>query len=298
MIPFSTTGIDFAGPLYVKENGQIAKMYICLFTCACIRAIYLELVTDMTLESFMLAFRRFVSRRGTPTSVYSNNAPTFISAHKEIPRKMNIYLNWKFIPKAAPWYGGWWERLVGLTKTTLKKILGRSQINAEMLRTMLTEIECVINDRPITYISSDIRDPQPLTPSHLLQGRRISSPEEDNSEHTENSDTDTTYDMKSGEANKALERKLTLMEHFSKSWRNEYQTGLKEFHRVSGESDNHVKIGAVVQMLDTTPRPMWKLGVIIDAITGNDGLVRAAKIRTSNGFITTRPIVKLVPLEI
>jgi len=299
MIPFSTTGIDFAGPLYVKENGQIAKMYVCLFTCACIRAIHLELVADMTLETFMLAFRRFVSRRGIPTSVYSDNAPTFISAHNEIPRKMNIYLKWKFIPRAAPWYGGWWERLVGLTKTTLKKVLGRSQVNAELLRTILTEIECIINDRPITYISSDIRDPQPLTPSHLLQGRRISSPEEEHSEDTENnSDINSIYDMKSSEANKALERKLTLIEHFSKRWRTEYLTGLREFHRVSGENDPHVKVGSVVQIMDITPRPMWKLGVIIDVITGNDGLVRAAKIRTSNGFITTRPIVKLVPLEI
>ena len=106
MIPFSTTGIDFAGPLYVKENGQIVKMYVCLFTCACIRAIHLELVVDMKLETFMLAFRRFVSRRGIPTSVYSENAPTFISANNEIPGKMNIYLKWKFIPRAAPWYGG------------------------------------------------------------------------------------------------------------------------------------------------------------------------------------------------
>ena len=59
-----------------------------------------------------------------------------------------------------------------------------------------------------------------------------------------------------------------------------------------------MKIGSVVLIMDNSPRTMWKLGVIEDVITGLDGLVRAAKIRTSSGLITTRPIVKLVPLEI
>ena len=141
VIPFTTTGVDFAGPLFVKENGLMRKMYICLFTCSCVRAVHLELVPDMTLDAFILAFRRFVGRKGTPSTVYSDNAPTFVSAAREIPRTLNININWKFIPRAAPWYGGWWERLIGLTKTTLKKVLGRSQVSADVLRTVITEIE-------------------------------------------------------------------------------------------------------------------------------------------------------------
>ena len=75
---FTTTGVDFAGPLYVKDNGGILKkMYICLFTCACVRAVHLELVPDMTLDSFMLAFRRFVSGKGTPKTVYIMRPPSF-----------------------------------------------------------------------------------------------------------------------------------------------------------------------------------------------------------------------------
>ncbi|CAC5414762.1 unnamed protein product [Mytilus coruscus] len=90
----------------------------------------------------------------------------------------------KFIPKAAPWNCDWWERLVGLTKTTLKKVLGKSQVNSDVLRTILIENERVINDRPNTYVSSDIRDPEPLTPSPLLQGRRLS--QENNSDSEDN----------------------------------------------------------------------------------------------------------------
>ena len=167
----------------------------------------------MTLESYMLAFRRFISRIGIPTTVYSDNAPTFKSAEKEISRSLNIHINWKFIQRAAPWYGGWWERLVGLTKTSLRKVLGKALVSADTLRTILTEIECVINDRPITFISSDIRDPQPLTPLHLLQGRRISSPEGD---HSREAEVDSDIDLNPTEANRMLKRKVTLMEHFSK----------------------------------------------------------------------------------
>lgn len=292
MILFTTTGVDFAGPLFVKENGLMRKMYICLFTCSCVRAVHLELVPDMTLDAFILAFRRFVGRKGTPSTVYSDNAPTFVSAAREIPRTLNININWKFIPRAAPWYGGWWERLIGLTKTTLKKVLGRSQVSADVLRTVITEIETVINDRPITYISSDIRDPDPLTPSHLLQGRRISP------HNVSNTEDNSQQNLNSAEANKLLQRKLTLVEHFSYRWRNEYLTGLREYHRVTGENNTQVKIGTVVLIMDNSPRTMWKMGVIEDVITGHDGLVRAAKIRTSKGLVTTRPIVKLVPLEI
>ncbi len=60
--PFETTGVDFAGPLFVKPNNQ--KIYIALFTCAVMRAVHLELVSDMTTESFLLAFRRIIARRG------------------------------------------------------------------------------------------------------------------------------------------------------------------------------------------------------------------------------------------
>ena len=95
-----------------------------------------------------------------------------------------------------------------------------------------------------------------------------------------------------------LKRKVTLMEHFSKRWKNEYLTGLREFHRSTGENIAHVKQGSIVQIMDDSPRHTWKLGIIQDVITGNDGLVRAAIIRSSNGLISIRPIVKLVPLEI
>ena len=80
--------------------------------------------------------------------------------------------SWRFIPKRANWYGGFWERLI---KSTLKKVLGRTFVSLISLQTIIVEIEAVLNDRPLTYVSSDTSDPEPLTPAHLLYGRHIIS---------------------------------------------------------------------------------------------------------------------------
>ena len=82
---------------------------------------------------------------------------------------------WRFIPKRAPWYGGFWERLIGLTKMSLKKVLGRAYVSLIMLQTLVVEVEATLNDRPLTHVSCDITDAEPITPAHLLYGRRITS---------------------------------------------------------------------------------------------------------------------------
>ena len=111
-------------------------MYICLCTCATTRAVHLEVVLDLTLESFMLAFRKFTSCRSTPATVISDNTSTYLAAVEELTRLFQSpslktalehhKVTWRFIPKRTPWYGGFWERLVGVTKQSLRKVLGRA----------------------------------------------------------------------------------------------------------------------------------------------------------------------------
>ena len=185
VVPFTVTGIDFSGALYVQMNGTESKVYICLFTCATTRAIHLEIVTDLSTETFLLALRRFASRKSLPQIIVSDNGSTYLSAAEELKellssRNLIESLNrqgviWKFIPKRAPWYGGWWERLIGLTKTALKKTLGRAHVSLIVLETLVVEIEAVLNDRPLTYTFSELEEMDPLTPAHLLYGRRITS---------------------------------------------------------------------------------------------------------------------------
>ncbi|XP_065905584.1 uncharacterized protein [Dysidea avara] len=124
--PFKVTGVDFTGALYVRDTTGERKVYICLFTCACTRAVHLEIVHDLTVDSFLLAFRRFSSRKSLPTQMLSDNASTYLAAAEEIKQLFESddlkealgrqHVTWSFIPKRAPWYGGFWERLIGLTK--------------------------------------------------------------------------------------------------------------------------------------------------------------------------------------
>ena len=184
--PFCHTGIDFAGPILVKSKSSSEKTYVCLFTCCSTRAIYLELTPDMSVDSFLLSFRRFVGQRGLPITLVSDNAKTFQRSSKEIlkiarSQKVNDYLStrkvaWKFIVERAPWWGGFYERLVRSVKRSLKKSIGKSHVTYDQLGTLLVETEGIINSRPLTYLSDDQDGIKgSLCPSHLINGRRLTT---------------------------------------------------------------------------------------------------------------------------
>ena len=177
--PFEVTSVDFTKALYVRDHGTESKAYICLFTCGLSRAVHLEVVQDISVETFLQAFRRFAARKSLPHLLISDNISTYVSAAKELQQLFTSQeslstkgIQWIFIPKRvrASWYGSFWERLIGLTKSVLKKVLGRSFITFETLQTLAVEIDAALNDHPLTYLPTDMNDPEPLTPSHLLYG--------------------------------------------------------------------------------------------------------------------------------
>ena len=149
--PFSHTGVDFAGPLFVRGNSTTEsdnnKCYVCLFTCTSTRAVHLDLTPNLTVESFLLAFRRFTSRRGLPATLMSDNGKTFQGSSKEIvkiarSKEVLRYLaingvSWRFIVEKAPWWGGFWERLIQSVKRCMKKSLGRNTLSYDELNTLL-----------------------------------------------------------------------------------------------------------------------------------------------------------------
>ncbi|XP_052268500.1 uncharacterized protein LOC127869883 [Dreissena polymorpha] len=117
------------------------------------------------------------------TTVLSDNATTFKAAARHLHNLIqspliqrnfsNMGITWKFIPTKALWYGGWWKRLIGVTNSAVKKILGRSFVTLKELQTIIVEIEAIINDRPLTYVSEDINDTESISPSFLTYGRRL-----------------------------------------------------------------------------------------------------------------------------
>ncbi|XP_070532936.1 uncharacterized protein [Ptychodera flava] len=199
--------------------------------------------------------------------------------------------------EAIPWFGGVLGTVDWHYKLCLKKVLRRAFIYEDELRTLLTEIEAVINDRPLTYVYGDCNEPLPLTPSQLIVGRTITTLPYDDINVDEL--RDPNY-MSQTVLEKRSHRLSRLLEQFHARWSNEYLTALKErdFNCVRGSTTNEIKVGDVVLIHDSQKkRAQWKLAIVQKLNAGNDGLVRSAEIKTANGP-SNRPITKLHPLEI
>ncbi|XP_064621909.1 uncharacterized protein LOC135484415 [Lineus longissimus] len=304
--PFTVSGCDFTGALNVrpKEGGPEAKFYLALFTCAITRAVHLEVVPDMTSQTFLNAFRRFCARRSTPSQMISDNGTTFIAAANEIKQLMQSpdiqahmadqRCTWTFNPKRAPWWGGFFERMIGMTKMAIIKTLRRARVTLDELTTLVTQVEGILNDRPLTYIG-DMDITAPLTPAHLLHGRQITGLP------YEATDLDELADPNFGDSlNKRAKRLAVLIDHFWQQWSSEYIPSLRERHIRSkrGHRETRVKVGEIVLVhSDETKRVNWKIAKIERLIYGQDGIARAAQNKTSSG-VTNRPIARLYPLEV
>ena len=313
--PFTYVGLDYVGPLYVKYTSELdEKAWICLITCCVSRAVHLEVVPNMTAQAFLRCFTRFTARRSTPLLVVSDNAKTFKAASKELRALMNDpqvkkffcqqRTKWSFNLEKAPWWGGFFERLVGSLKRCLKKTIGRAKLSYEELVTAVTEAESIMNSRPLSYVSSEDLE-EPLTPAHLLSGRRILSLPDRYRENPE--DEDFEFDLSTDDLNKRVRYLNNVIDHFWRRWRNEYLAELRNAHKSPAKSveKSRVKIGDVVLVHDENhPRSYWRTGRISDLVssTVNDGQSRGAVVQVTNkkGRVTTlrRPLQLLYPLEI
>ena len=307
--PFSNVGIDFAGPLLVKgkDKHEAVKTYVCLFTCAATRAVHLELVDSLNVETFIRAFRRFCARRGLPALLITDNAKTFKSASTEVkkllrsPRLSEYFVlrgvKWRFIPELSPFQGGFWERLVRSTKRCLNKVIGRAFLSHDELATILIEIEGVINSRPLTYVTDDSDGiSYPLTPSQLINGRNLCSVPND-----AYFDIVNTYEALS----KRAKYNRRLLSQFTNRWKKEYLLSLLEKYKPRNNSmfNPDIKINDVcIIRNEQVKRAFWKLCKVEELLTGADGSTRAAKVSVisndGNKKVLVRSLKHLIPLEI
>ncbi|XP_073967421.1 uncharacterized protein [Choristoneura fumiferana] len=130
--PFSYVGLDYFGPVHVTVGRRQEKRYVALYTCLVIRAIHLEVVHSLTTDAAIMCLRRFAARRGTPTEIWSDNGTAFVGTRRELQAlygdsvedyAANESVNWRFIPPAAPFMGGAWERLIRSVKNALEVTL-------------------------------------------------------------------------------------------------------------------------------------------------------------------------------
>ena len=308
--PFQEVGIDYTAHIFVKtESGDNTKVYLLLFTCLQTRAVHVEIVGDMTTTSFVQALIRFTNHYSIPSTIFSDNARSFIAAFEgniisyhlktdEYLNKFAIYnISHKHIPLYSPWYGACWERLVGVVKRCLYKSIGRAKVTYFELLTLISDIQSAVNSRPLTYRCSDDSTLDMLTPNSFLKPNInteiILNPREDDSNCV---DPPSRLDLV-----KTLENRERLIDRFKTLWHEEYLLSLRELnndlHQVN--FSNRIKENQVVLIKNPAkPRPYWYLGRVLDLIIGDDGNIRCVKLLRGDGKEVLHSLKHLYPLEL
>ena len=294
--PFTNSGVDLFGPFHVKRGRAEVKLYGVVFTCMASRAVHLEIADSLSTSSFINVLRRFIARRGEVKSLRSDRGTNFIGAERELAEMTKEWnegqvvetmlqagVQWIFNPSGASHFGGVWERQIRTIRKILTATLTEQTIREDNLRTLLCEIEAIINSRPLTTVSSDPQDACPLTPNHLLHHRSgvllppgLFQP-------------DDVY------SRRWWKQVQYLADLFWTRWRAEYLATLQQRHKWTKTKKN-IKDGDIVILVDENlPRSQWHLGKIEQVYPGSDGLVRKVKVRSGQSLLD-RPVSKVVLL--
>ncbi|XP_055632604.1 uncharacterized protein LOC129773080 [Toxorhynchites rutilus septentrionalis] len=298
--PFTVTGVDYAGPVYLKpvhRKAAATKAYICIFICFSTKAVHIELASDLSTQAFLAVLRRFIARRGRPRELFSDNGKNFVGAHNEL---MELYIMlttqrennniqsfcanegiiWHFSPPRAPHFGGLWEAAVKVAKKHLHRQLLNARLSFEDLSTILTQIEASMNSRPLVPLSEDPNDLACLTPGHFLIGSSMQSLPE--------------IDVRNIQLNK-LDHYQALQRTYQQFWHHWSTEYLQELQRCTTHNrPNHeFHPGRLVVLVDEMQHPVkWSLARILDIHPGKDKFIRVLTLKTCNGIIK-RPITKI-----
>jgi hypothetical protein len=288
--PFIKSGIDYAGPIYLKSgisrSKQRVKAYIALFISFTTEAIHIELVGDLTTESFLNALKRFISRRGHVAEIYSDNATNFTGASRElklllnspkcqnlISQEMNnVNIRWHFIPPRSPHFGGLWESGIKSIKYHLKRVTGDTSVTYEEMYTLLTRVEACLNSCPLTPMSPDPADFSVLTPAHFLIGEPMTAPLEPNLE-----------ELKTNRLSR-WQRIEQLRQQFWRRWFREYIPQLQLRPKGQRITNDNVQPGDMVLIKEDNVIPLhWSLGRVVQVHPGHDGVDRVVSVETVKG---------------
>lgn len=288
--PFLNVGVDYCGPVLILDRkgrgSRLTKSYICVFICLAIKAVHLELVTDLTKDAFIATLNRFIARRGRPQTIWSDNGTAFIGAYNHLSQFFNSNLDgiqsklfeqgikFKTIPPYSPHFGGIWEAAVKSVKYHLRRVLSLANLTYEEMSTCLVQVEAILNSRPLTPLSNDPHDLTFLSPSHFLIGRPLMSV--------------PTLSLTGNNINRLdrYQRVEQLRQHFWQRYSHEYITLLQKRTKWQ-HSSGELKVGTLVLVRDRQQPPLlWLMGRVIKIHHGSDGVGRVVELQTKKGVIT------------
>lgn len=300
--PFTVTGVDYWGPIFLQPAHRRAaprKAYVAVFICFSTRAVHLELVTDLSTPKFLQALRRFVSRRGLCSDIHSDNGRNFIGASNELRQLIRSKdyqqsmarecadngIHWHFNPPKASNFGGLWEAAIRSAQKHFIRVLGTHTLPHDEMETLLTQIECCLNSRPIVPLSDDASDFEPLTPGHFLVGSSLKAVP----------DTDLT-EIPSNRL-RLWQQTQKLYQLIWKRWQAEYISTLQPRTKWYTSPVN-IKQNQLVLLRDENSPPMsWPTARIVELHPGADGITRVVTVQTPAGRFV-RPVNKICLLPI
>lgn len=293
--PYWSTGIDCFGPYTIRIGRRQEKRWGIIFKCLTTRCVHLDLLCSMDTDSFLLALRRFVARRGKPYEILCDRATNFRGADRELQRAFEALepaikeqlakqsISFKFNPPLAPHFGGIWEREIKSVKAALQVVLKDRVLPEEVLLTVLIEVEGILNSKPLGYTTSDIADPDPITPNLLLMGRRDASLPQ------------AVYGSSDLIGRRRWKHSQVLADHFWIQFTRNYLPNLHQRRKWCTPTLD-LTTDQVVMVIDPQlPRARWPIGQVTKVIPSDDGRIRAAEVDIK-GTTYIRPVVKLIPL--
>jgi hypothetical protein len=296
--PFLNTGVDYGGPFNIKvynlRSIRYMKAYICVFVCLVTKAVHIEVATDLSTEAFIAALTRFASRRGLPKNIYCDCGTNFVGADNAlkalIKSKQTSLLEFTsqqgitfhFNPPAAPHQGGLWEGAIKSVKHHLRRVIGEHVLTLSEFMTLTTQVEAILNSRPLTPLSNDPSDISALTPGHFLIGSTLVTVPEEDSHDTPNNR------LKHWQLIQALHQRIW------RRWHLEYLHTLQQRGKWNQATVN-LQVGDLVLIHQPTPPLLWPLARITAVSPGKDGVVRVVHLKTQQGILT-RPAHKVFPL--
>jgi hypothetical protein len=196
----------------------------------------------------------------------------------------NREIIWNYNPPTASHHGGVWERLIRSIRKILQAILREQHVKVarseEQLHTLMCEVECTMNSRPLTRVSDDPNDLEVITPNHLLQMK--------NTSHL----PPGKYTEEDKYARRRWRQVQFLADLFWKRWTREYLPTLQQRQKWLYPERNF-EVGDIVLIIDSSaPRNSWAMGKVEKVHEGSQGFVRSVTVRTKTTTLE-RPISKL-----